>query len=75
MSYMVPFYILIAVKKGEHNILTVRLELANQRYIKNQENLLTKALTLLEEIVYQPRVVDGAFDPKLVEREKQTLKK
>lgn len=61
-------------KKGEHNILTVRLELANQRYIKNQENLLTKALTLLEEIVYQPRVVDGAFDPKLVEREKQTLK-
>ncbi|WP_163536851.1 pitrilysin family protein [Gracilibacillus sp. YIM 98692] len=60
-------------KKGEHHITTVRLEIANEQYIANQSHIIDDAVQLLKEIIYHPKVENGAFDSNVVEREKQTL--
>ncbi|GAB2548213.1 EF-P 5-aminopentanol modification-associated protein YfmF [Gracilibacillus alcaliphilus] len=60
-------------KKGEHHILTVRLELANEQYIAGEQNLLDKGIHFLKELLYQPKLEGQGFDPKIVEREKATL--
>src|SRR5699024_4666864 len=61
-------------KKGENHILTIRLELANEQYIAGTQDLFSKSLAFLKEVLYEPKTVNGAFDPKIVEREKETLK-
>ncbi|MDX8046998.1 pitrilysin family protein [Gracilibacillus sp. S3-1-1] len=61
-------------KKGENHILTVRLELPNEQYIANSQDLLNKGIAFLQEVLYQPKLVDNGFDPKIVAREKETLR-
>ncbi|MFC4404519.1 EF-P 5-aminopentanol modification-associated protein YfmF [Gracilibacillus xinjiangensis] len=61
-------------KKGEKSITTIRLELANERYLSNQTSLLEDGLKLLHEVIYSPKMEDNGFDPKILEREKKTLK-
>lgn len=61
-------------KKGENHILTIRLELANEQYISGTQDLFSKCIKFLREILYAPKLSGGAFDPQIVEREKETLK-
>lgn len=61
-------------KKGENHILTIRLELANEQYISGTQDLFSKCMQFLREILYAPKLSGGAFDPQIVEREKETLK-
>ncbi|WP_208592603.1 EF-P 5-aminopentanol modification-associated protein YfmF [Gracilibacillus suaedae] len=61
-------------KKGENHIFTIRLELPNEQYIAGSQDLLDKGIAFLQEIIYQPKLVDQAFDPKIVAREKETLR-
>ncbi|QGH34593.1 insulinase family protein [Gracilibacillus salitolerans] len=61
-------------KKGENHILTIRLELANEQYIAGSQDLLNQGIAFLREVIYQPKLVDQAFDPKIVAREKETLR-
>ncbi|MFD1018248.1 EF-P 5-aminopentanol modification-associated protein YfmF [Thalassobacillus hwangdonensis] len=60
-------------KKGEDHVISFRMEVANEVYLNDQTPLLKKALGLFREVLFQPKVVDGGFDPKIVNREKQTL--
>src|SRR5699024_8437508 len=61
-------------KKGEQHILTARMTLANQTYLSTDENILKEALHFFSETLFKPKQVNGSFDPKIVTREKQTLK-
>ncbi|WP_017471945.1 EF-P 5-aminopentanol modification-associated protein YfmF [Amphibacillus jilinensis] len=61
-------------KKGEQHILTARMTIANQNYLSDQHNILTDGLNLFKEALFAPNVINNRFDPKVVEREKQTLK-
>ncbi|UFU01095.1 insulinase family protein [Radiobacillus kanasensis] len=61
-------------KKGEQHILTARLEVANEAYLTNESKLLDQAVQLLSEIVFKPKTDGQAFDTKIVNREKETLK-
>ncbi|MFD2657142.1 EF-P 5-aminopentanol modification-associated protein YfmF [Gracilibacillus thailandensis] len=61
-------------KKGENHIFTIRLELPNEQYIAGSQDLLDKGIAFLREIIYQPKLVNQAFDPKIVAREKETLR-
>ncbi|SER08035.1 Predicted Zn-dependent peptidase [Gracilibacillus ureilyticus] len=61
-------------KKGEKSITTIRMELANERYLSNKTSLLDDSLALLQEVIYSPKTKDGGFDPKIFDREKKTLK-
>lgn len=61
-------------KKGEHHIITFRVEVANEKFLSDQTPLLNKALELLGEIVFSPVVENGAFNSSTIDKEKRTLK-
>ena len=61
-------------KKGEQAVFTIRMELANEKYIQTDIALLDEAIQLLAEIIYEPKLEQNGFDPKIVEREKVTLR-
>ncbi|NMA90911.1 MAG: insulinase family protein [Amphibacillus sp.] len=61
-------------KKGEQHILTARMTLANQAYLSTDENILQEGLTFFSEAIFKPKVENNQFDPKIVNKEKQTLK-
>lgn len=60
-------------KKGNDHILSVRLEIANEKYIPQASHLLTNGMKILNEIIFNPLVVEDGFDEKTFIREKKTL--
>lgn len=60
-------------KKGDHHIISFRLEVANQNYIANESTVIDEAIQLLAEVIFKPHTTDGAFDPQTFNREKETL--
>lgn len=71
--YGAVFYIDCA-KKGNDHIISFRLEIANEKYIKNESTIIYEGLQLLGEIIFQPNVIEQAFPEKIVRREKTILK-
>ncbi|MCU4668034.1 pitrilysin family protein [Bacillus paralicheniformis] len=61
-------------KKGEMHVITFRLDIANEKFLKDQTPLLEKGLELLSEIIFSPALEDGAFLPLYVSQEKRILK-
>ncbi|SDC61156.1 Predicted Zn-dependent peptidase [Terribacillus halophilus] len=61
-------------KKGEKHIITLRLDVANENYLSDRAPLFEKAVDLLREILFEPKVEDGAFTQSIVTREMQTLR-
>jgi len=61
-------------KKGEYHIITVRLDVANEKFLKEQPSLLRQAVQLLSEIVLSPALENGRFVSQIVEQEKRALK-
>ncbi|MCW8785706.1 MULTISPECIES: EF-P 5-aminopentanol modification-associated protein YfmF [Bacillus] len=61
-------------KKGERHVITFRLEIPNEKYLKDRTPLLEKGLQLLSELVFSPALENGAFLPLYVTQEKRTLK-
>ncbi|MGX1901718.1 putative Zn-dependent peptidase [Thermolongibacillus altinsuensis] len=62
------------MKKGEYHIITFRIDIANEKFLKDAAPLLSKALELLHEILFSPLLENGAFSTKIVEQEKRVLK-
>lgn len=61
-------------KKGENHIITIRLELANPKFLPDNTAILEEGIALFKELLFHP-IADGkAFIPAIIEREKQTLK-
>lgn len=56
------------------HVITFRLDIANEKFLKDQTPLLEKGLELLSEIIFSPALEDGAFLPLYVSQEKRTLK-
>lgn len=61
-------------KKGEYQILSFTLEIANEKFLSDPEPLLKKGMQLLSEILVNPLAENEAFDKDTVEKEKRTLK-
>lgn len=61
-------------KKGNNHIISFRLDVANENYISNESQVMEEALQLLKEIIFNPRTEANAFQNKIVEREKLTIK-
>jgi predicted Zn-dependent peptidase len=61
-------------KKGEYHIITFRIDIANEKFLKEATPLLSKALELLREILLSPLLENGAFSTQIVEQEKRALK-
>ncbi len=62
-------------KKGNNHILSVRLEIANEKYIPGATDVLSKAISFLNEVVYHPLVDDNGFNETIFLREKKTLRR
>lgn len=60
-------------KKGENHIITLRLELANEKFIAGEANILKEGMDLLNELIFLPNADGGKFDEQIVTREKDTL--
>ncbi|WP_226665594.1 EF-P 5-aminopentanol modification-associated protein YfmF [Metabacillus litoralis] len=61
-------------KKGENHIISFRMEIANEKFLKDSTPLIEKAVKLLSEIVLDPITENGVFKDDIVTQEKRTLK-
>lgn len=61
-------------KKGEYHVITISVEIANEKFLSDNTPLLKKAFQFLSEILTKPNVQGNAFDQETVEKEKRTLK-
>ncbi len=51
-----------------------RLEVANQRFLPEKEEITEEALQLLSELIFAPHLENNSFAERIVNREKATLK-
>ncbi|WP_284140014.1 pitrilysin family protein [Virgibacillus sp. LDC-1] len=61
-------------KKGDFHIISYRLEVANQKFIQQETDIVEKAINLLYEVIFQPNMKGIGFEPTVFAREKETLK-
>lgn len=61
-------------KKGENHIITFVLDLPNEKFIKGEDSLTKQGQQFLTNVLTKPKAKQDAFDEKLVEKEKETLK-
>lgn len=61
-------------KKGENQILSFRMDIANENYLKDKTPLLEEAIKLLAEIILKPATENGVFQSATVANEKRNLK-
>ncbi|GAB3066959.1 EF-P 5-aminopentanol modification-associated protein YfmF [Virgibacillus ainsalahensis] len=61
-------------KKGENHIISIRLELANQKYIAEESGIIEEGIKLLSELLFHPNASNNAFEKNTFNREKDTLK-
>ncbi|WP_257351479.1 EF-P 5-aminopentanol modification-associated protein YfmF [Pseudalkalibacillus decolorationis] len=61
-------------KKGNYQIISIRMDVSNEKFLLEQEPLLKQALSFLSEVVQHPFVKDEKFDEKIVQKEKRVLK-
>ncbi|AYU55091.1 insulinase family protein [Staphylococcus debuckii] len=62
-------------KFKDKHVITITLELVNERYLKHKDPLFDEGLSLLKEILYHPIVEDERFNETFVQQEKTLLKK
>jgi len=63
-----------AAKKGNNHILSIRLDVANQKYIPETSDVIDESIQLLHDIIFQPRTEQNGFQKKVFERERETLR-
>nr|WP_026680956.1 pitrilysin family protein [Priestia megaterium] len=61
-------------KKGENHIISLRLEIANQKFLEDTTTILDEGINLLHEILFDPNVTNQQFEQAIFNREKETLR-
>lgn len=61
-------------KKGENQVISIRMEVANEKFLSNSEPVLDKAFHLLSQVLLAPALDNGAFIEGIVKKEKRSLK-
>ncbi|MDR7072208.1 putative Zn-dependent peptidase [Fictibacillus barbaricus] len=61
-------------KKGENQVISIRMEVANEKFLSNSEPVLDKAFHLLSQVLLAPAMEDGAFKESIMKKEKRNLK-
>ncbi|MDO6655668.1 pitrilysin family protein [Anaerobacillus sp. 1_MG-2023] len=61
-------------KKGDFHIMTFRMDFANEKFLSEDEPLFKKALSLLSEVIMNPKTDGTSFDSSIVDKEKRTMK-
>ncbi|GEL06713.1 EF-P 5-aminopentanol modification-associated protein YfmF [Salisediminibacterium halotolerans] len=61
-------------KKGEWHIISIRAEIANEKYLRDTEPLTETAVQLLASLLLQPNADESGFDEAVTADEKRALK-
>ena len=61
-------------KKGEYQVISFSLEIANEKFLSDPEPLLKKGMELIAGILVKPFGDNDSFDKETFEKEKRTLK-
>lgn len=64
-----------AWKSGKNHILNFQMDMANEKFIPNENTLAEEAFSFLNKMIFHPNVIDGAFDEATVAKEKETLRR
>jgi len=76
LSHLYGAYVNSFVSKfKDKHVITISLELVNERYLKDQTPLFEKGLELLREMIYNPLISNNQFDEIFVAQEKSLLSK
>ncbi len=62
-----------SAKKGNEHVLTFTMETANAKFLHGESDLFDRALVLLSDVLFRPRITEGAFPEKIVKQEKRSL--
>lgn len=62
-------------KFKDKHVITISLEIVNERYLKDQTPLFEQGLDLLNELIWNPLIHNQQFDEKFVKQEKSLLGK
>lgn len=62
-------------KRGDAQIVQFRMDVINDKFVKDNRSLLAEALAFLGDTVTNPQTEQGHFSSKYVEEEKETLHK
>lgn len=61
------------LKQGRQQILSFRMSLVNDAYLKGEDHVLDDAFRLLADVLFQPLLEEGQFLDKIVKTEKRLL--
>ncbi|WP_064093650.1 EF-P 5-aminopentanol modification-associated protein YfmF [Rossellomorea aquimaris] len=61
-------------KKGEYHVVSLSVEIANEKFLKDSEPLLEKGIEFLSDVVLNPNVESNQFDENTVQKEKRNQK-
>lgn len=62
------------LKKGEEQIIAIRFQIANERFLSDTSPLMLKGLQLLKEMMFHPLLEEGVFSSEVVQLEKKLLR-
>ncbi|MBB6735489.1 insulinase family protein [Cohnella sp. CBP 2801] len=62
-------------KRGDYQIVQMRLDIINDRFVSSDESLLKEAIRFLGEALTAPALEDGHFRTRYVEAEKTTVER
>src|SRR4051794_33669812 len=71
--YGAMFYVDLS-KKGEYHVISLTIEIANEKFLTQSPPLLQKAFEFLVEVIKNPNVNGDSFDPTTIDNEKRSLK-
>jgi predicted Zn-dependent peptidase len=71
--YGAIFYIDLS-KKGEYHVISLNIEIANEKFLSDPAPLLKKGFEFLAEVILQPNAEAGSFQTSTIENEKRALK-
>jgi predicted Zn-dependent peptidase len=62
-------------KVGEYHVVKMRLEFVNDRFLPGGGSIAREAVSFLREVLLEPRLACGSFEPEYVEQEKNNLRR
>ncbi|MGN1400380.1 MAG: EF-P 5-aminopentanol modification-associated protein YfmF [Bacillus sp. (in: firmicutes)] len=60
-------------KKGEYHIMTLTIEIANEKFLSDKDPLLEKGIQLLTDVLLNPNIEEGGFRENTFDQEKRAL--
>ncbi|SFQ39638.1 EF-P 5-aminopentanol modification-associated protein YfmF [Salibacterium halotolerans] len=60
-------------RKGEYHVISVKMEIANENFIKNAPPLFQESVSFLQQVLEKPYLPEGSFDKQVINEEKRTL--